>query len=362
MSVRTLGILGGGQLGRMSIMAAARLGIRCVVLTPEADSPGSQVAWKTLYAAYEDQSALKELAQLCDAVSYEFENIPLGTVDFLETLKPGLVRPTRKLLEVSQNRVAEKEFLNGLGIETARWSPVQSVGDIEKALSGWKSTSFVLKTARYGYDGKGQIFCKAAGIRENAGLAAFLEQHQGHELIVEDAIDFTDEISVIVARDIHKKTAVYGPMVNEHRNHILYITKVPAPHNLEICAKAVQVTKTLADAVDLQGVLTLEMFVTRGGRLLANEIAPRTHNSGHWTIDACAVSQFEQHVRTVCGLSVGPAESHSDAEMMNLIGPDVLRSDQYLTQQNACLHLYGKQDVREGRKMGHVTFLKEKKT
>lgn len=361
MSVRTLGILGGGQLGRMSVLAAARLGIRCVVLTPEEDSPASHVAWKTLQAPYEDRTALQDLASLCEAVSYEFENIPIETVDFLNSLKPGIVRPDRKLLEVSQNRLAEKAFLNSLGIETARWAPVGGIEDIERIANGWKSHSFVLKTARFGYDGKGQIFCDAAGINANAALFEFLESHAQSELIIEDAIDFTDEISVIVARDAHAAMAVYGPMLNEHRSHILYKTTVPAPHNLEICARAVQMTKALAEAVGLVGVLTLEMFVTRNGRLLANEIAPRTHNSGHWTIDACVVSQFEQHVRAVCGLQVGPVLAHSDAEMINLIGADVLISDQYLSQKNACLHLYGKQDVREGRKMGHVTFLKEKK-
>ncbi|MCL4679490.1 MAG: 5-(carboxyamino)imidazole ribonucleotide synthase [Alphaproteobacteria bacterium] len=361
MSVRTLGILGGGQLGRMSVMAAARLGIRCVVLTPDEDSPASHVAWRTLRAPYEDRAALTELAGMCEAVSYEFENIPISTVDTLNSLKAGIVRPGRKLLEASQNRLVEKAFLNSLNIETARWASADTVEEIESIVNGWKSQSFVLKTARFGYDGKGQIFCDAAGLKDNPVLADFMKAHAGSELIVEDAIDFIDEISVIVARDVHGAMAVYGPMLNEHRNHILYKTTVPAPHNLEICAQAVQKAKALAEAVGLVGVLTLEMFVTRGGRLLANEIAPRTHNSGHWTIDACAVSQFEQHVRTVCGLPVGPVFAHSDAEMINLIGPDVLSSDQYLSQKNACLHLYGKQDVREGRKMGHVTFLKEKK-
>lgn len=361
MSVRILGILGGGQLGRMSIMAAARLGIRCVILTPESGSPGSQVAWTTIQAPYEDRAALQEMSKICDFITYEFENIPLESVDYLESLKPGCVRPGRRLLEVSQNRLTEKKFLNDLGIETARWAPVQTIEDIEPIAQMWKSGYFVLKTARFGYDGKGQIFCKSSDLRENTELAAFLEVHKNSPLILEDAIDFSDEMSVIVARDVMGNMAVYGPMLNEHRNHILYKTSVPAPHNLEICARTVQMARTLAEAVDLIGVLTLELFVTRGGRILANEIAPRTHNSGHWTIDACVVSQFEQHIRTVCGMPVGSSDAHSDAQMINLIGADVQNIDQYLTQKNACLHLYGKQDVREGRKMGHVTFLKEKK-
>jgi len=360
MTVKTLGILGGGQLGRMSVLAAARLGIKCVVLTPEDDSPASHVAWKTLVASYEDQGALKMFSELTDVVSYEFENIPVPTVDYLNRLKPDSVLPSKKLLEVSQDRVAEKTFLNSLGIETARWTPIRTVDDIVQAVQGWKGESFVVKTTRFGYDGKGQIFCPAFNILKNHDLSAFLEAHSSVPLILEDGISFSDEISVIVVRDREGKTAVYGPMLNEHKNHILYRTTVPAPHNLELCAKALQMTKMVAEAVALTGVLTVEFFVTRNGRLLANEIAPRTHNSGHWTIDACAVSQFEQHVRTVCGFPLGSADRHSNATMLNLIGSDVLGSGQYLNQKNACLHLYGKQDVREGRKMGHVTFLEER--
>jgi 5-(carboxyamino)imidazole ribonucleotide synthase len=361
MSIKTLGILGGGQLGRMSVLAAARLGIKCVVLSPEDDSPASHVAWKTIVADYADHFALKALSDLTDVISYEFENIPVSTVDILNSLKPNSVFPSKALLEVSQDRLAEKAFLNGLGIETARWTAVQTLEDITEAVQGWRSDTFVLKTTRFGYDGKGQIFCPASGINDNRGLFAFLESHSEVQLILEDGISFTDEVSVIVARDRAGKTAVYGPMLNEHRNHILHRTTVPAPHNLELCAKAVQITRLVAEAVDLVGVLTVEFFVTRNGRLLANEIAPRTHNSGHWTIDACAVSQFDQHIRTVCGFPVGSPERHSDAVMLNLIGADVLDSEKYLNQKNACLHLYGKQDVREGRKMGHVTFLEERK-
>lgn len=361
MSIKTLGILGGGQLGRMSVLAAARLGIKSVVLTPEDDSPASHIAWKTIVADYEDHLALKAFSDLTDAISYEFENIPVSTVDYLNTLKSDSVFPSKKLLEVSQDRIAEKSFLNGLGIETARWTAITTFGDITQAVQGWKSDSFVVKTTRLGYDGKGQIFCPVAGMKESPYLSDFLETHGHVQLILEDGISFSDEVSVIVARDRAGKTAIYGPMLNEHRNHILHRTTVPAPHNLELCAKAVQITKQVAEAVDLVGVLTVEFFVARNGRLLANEIAPRTHNSGHWTIDACAVSQFEQHVRTVCGLPVGSPERHSDAVMLNLIGADVLDSEKYLNQKNACLHLYGKQDVREGRKMGHVTFLEERK-
>ncbi|MCB1840369.1 MAG: 5-(carboxyamino)imidazole ribonucleotide synthase [Alphaproteobacteria bacterium] len=360
MNVKTLGILGGGQLGRMSVLAAARLGIRCAVLSPIDDSPASHVAWKTIVAPYDDLPALEEFAKLCDAISYEFENIPVETISFLENLKPKSVFPDVRLLEVSQDRLTEKQFLNSLGIETARWVKMGTLEDLEHTLLSWKSESFVLKTSRFGYDGKGQIFCPAKGIRDNPKLLDFINSHKDETLIVEDAISFTDEISVVIARDKSYKTAVYGPMLNEHKNHILHKTTVPAPHNLEFCAKAIEMTKKVAEAVNLVGVLTVEFFVTRNGRLLANEIAPRTHNSGHWTIDGCAISQFEQHVRTVCGLPVGSSERHSNAVMLNLIGDDVLRAPEFLDQKNACLHLYGKEDIREGRKMGHVTFLEEK--
>lgn len=355
-----LGILGGGQLGRMSALAAARLGIGTVILCPEEDSPASQVAQKTIVAPYNDFTALREFASLVDAITYEFENIPIESVDFLTSLKKSPVYPDKRLLEVSQDRIREKQFLNELGIETTRWQPITKIDDIADTLKEWKSEAFVLKTCRFGYDGKGQFFCRTAHFTDNPDLPAFFEAFKNHDFILEDAVDFADEISVIAARDINGKIAIYGPMLNEHRNHILHKTRFPAPHNKEICARAVHITKTLAQAVGLVGVLTLEFFVTRNGRLLANEIAPRTHNSGHWTIDACAISQFEQHVRTVCGLSVGSSNRHSNATMINLIGEEVLNEERYLSEPNACLHIYGKLSVREGRKMGHVTFLEDK--
>lgn len=357
---KTLGILGGGQLGRMSAMAAARLGIKTVIFCPEENSPASQIASRTIIADYSNNDALDEFSRLSDFISFEFENIPIETIDYLNSIRENPVLPGKKLLEVSQDRLKEKAFLNSLNIKTARWEQIKTIEDIEETIEKWRSGAFVIKTARMGYDGKGQIFCSKQNIRQNNELLSFLEKNSQKDLIIEDAINFIDEISVIIVRDFQSKTVSYGPMLNKHNNHILHKTIFPTPHNKEICFNAVQIGKKIAQSIELTGVLTVEFFVTYDGRLLANEIAPRTHNSGHWTIDACAVSQFEQHVRTVCKLPAGSAENHSNATMINLIGNDVLDADTYLDKQNACLHLYGKHDIREGRKMGHVTFLEDK--
>jgi 5-(carboxyamino)imidazole ribonucleotide synthase len=347
----TLGILGGGQLGRMSALAAARLGIKCVIFTDEKNSPASDVAHETIVASYNNKKALKTFAGKVDVISYEFENIPIETVRYLKKLKP--VYPDEKLLEVSQDRLKEKAFLNKINIDTARWKSAKTVSDVGKILKSWKKSACVIKTTRFGYDGKGQFLC-----RSKSDINAAFRKLTSRDLIVEELIDFACEISVIVARDKTGKTAIYGPVLNEHRHHILHKTTVPAKISPLLQKETQRIAQRLAKAVNLRGVLALEMFVTKDGRILANEIAPRTHNSGHWTIDACAVSQFEQHVRTVCGLPVGSPDRHSDAVMINLIGRDVLESAAYLKQKNACVHLYGKRTIKPGRKMGHVTILK----
>lgn len=349
---KTLGILGGGQLGRMSAMAAARLGIRTVILTPEEHSPASQVADETIVARYEEHAALKELAKKCDVVSYEFENIPVESIRFLQ--KHVEVYPDDKLLDIAQDRIKEKQFLNDIGIETARWAAVNSGDDILPVLQEWGVHQGILKTTRFGYDGKGQrLYKKGEDIYE---ACARLGAKQ--PLIIEDVVPFSCELSVIIARDKMGQTAFYGPSLNEHKNHILHKSTVPAPVPENVAEKARNMAERLAEAVDLVGVLALELFLTEDNRLLANEIAPRTHNSGHWTIDACAVSQFENHVRTVCGLHVGVPGRHSDAIMRNLIGDDVKDSPKFLEAPHTCLHLYGKSEIRPGRKMGHVNVLK----
>ncbi len=346
----TLGILGGGQLGRMSAMAAAELGIEVHIFCPEENAPASQVSAKTITASYEDKAALADFAADVDIISYEFENIPLETASYLEAFKP--VYPKPSLLEVSQDRIAEKTFLNSIGIETTRWEAIKTPEDITNCLVNWAAPSCIIKTARFGYDGKGQLKFRSGDNARNV-----FETLNG-TLIAEEIVDFECEISMIAARDRFGGISTYGPMLNEHRNHILHKTTYPSPLPADLCTKAIHIVKNLAERIDLVGVLTLEMFVTKDGHLLANEIAPRTHNSGHWTIDACAASQFEQHVRTVCGLPVASAGNHSAAVMINLIGDDILALEQYIKAENTCLHLYGKTDPRPGRKMGHVTTIK----
>lgn len=348
----TLGILGSGQLGRMSALAAANLGIKVHIYSPGRDTPAGQVADRVFSGDYGDRKKLRQFAKSVDFVSYEFENIPVDTVRYIKKYTP--VYPDDNLLEVSQNRISEKKFLNSIGIPTARWAAVGSPEQLEAAAESMGGGSFVLKTARFGYDGKGQLIHKTGqSARRN------FNRLKSQELILEEMIDFRCEISVIVARDKSGKTAYYGPMLNDHKNHILWTSTVPAPVEKKIETKARRIAGKLAREVGLRGVLGLEMFLTKDGRILANEIAPRTHNSGHWTIDACYVSQFEQHVRTVCGLPIGNPARHSNAKMVNLLGGDVNRVSKYYKTKGACIHIYGKREARNGRKMGHVTLLKK---
>lgn len=350
---KTLGILGGGQLGRMSALAAANLGIKVHIFCPEPDCPASQVSAKTYTAAYDNKAALKEFAESVDVISYEFENIPVSTVKFLQSIKPVL--PDERLLEVSQHRLTEKKFLNDIGIPTARWAPANTPQDINNTMLEWSASSVILKTTRFGYDGKGQ-----AKFKSGDNIEKIWNELGNQELIIEEIIEFACEISVVIARDKLSQTACYTPVLNEHANHILAKTTAPAPIPNEIAEEAKKLAELLAGAVDLVGVLAVEFFVTKDGKLLANEIAPRTHNSGHWTMNACHCSQFEQHVRTVCGMPIGHPDRHSNAEMINLIGHDVKKLDHYHEMNNACVHLYGKATIKDGRKMGHVNILHPK--
>lgn len=351
-STITLGILGGGQLGRMSAMAAARLGIECVIYTNEPESSARQVVSRTIMAEYNDETALTEFANAVDVITYEFENIPVETVQFLKNITS--VWPGDNLLKVAQDRVAEKSYLNDIGIPTARWAEISSANDIQTTLNDWDTREFILKTIRFGYDGKGQ---KRFSSQNNDTQETWTELGE-QTLIAEEIIDFDCEVSVIIARDQNGETQIYGPMVNEHKDHILSRTVIPCTLPQTIQDDAITMAQKLAEALDLRGVLTLELFVTKDGTLLANEIAPRTHNSGHWSIDACSASQFENHVRAVCGLPLGDATPHSAAEMLNLIGDDVHKSQDYMNKPGANIHLYGKRDIRKGRKMGHITVLK----
>ncbi|MAE51514.1 MAG: 5-(carboxyamino)imidazole ribonucleotide synthase [Micavibrio sp.] len=352
MKTLTLGILGGGQLGRMSALAAANLGIAVHIFTPEHNSPASQVSSQTTVAPYNDETALKKFAQSVDIITYEFENIPVDTIRFLKTLTP--VYPDEKLLEVSQDRVIEKIFLNEINIETTRWKNYQSDQSILDAFQEWKSSATIIKTTRFGYDGKGQVKVnKHDNINETVRLL-------NGDKIIEDIVDFTCEISMICARDHEGNIITYGPMLNEHKNHILHLTTVPAGISQKHVHQADKMIRKIAQKIDLKGVLTLELFLTKDGRLLANEIAPRTHNSGHWSMNACLYSQFDNHIRAVCGFPVMDPQRHSDAKMLNLIGEDILDIDRHMKKSGAYLHIYGKSEIREGRKMGHINFISPK--
>ncbi len=330
----------------MSAQAAANLGIETVIFCPESNAPASQVSGQTIIADYGDQQALKAFSDLCDFITYEFENIPVKTIQYLESLKKNSVFPEKRLLEVSQDRIVEKSFLNDLGIKTAGWQAIQDINDIG-------ADKFIIKTARFGYDGKGQI----KSFKEDPDLRHFFKQHEGQDLILEDIVDFDCEISVVIARDHHGRTQSYGPMLNEHKNHILHHTRYPAKQAQHIDEQARNIAEKIANAVDLRGVLTVEYFVTKSGDLLVNEIAPRTHNSGHWSLDACAVSQFENHVRCVCGLDALDPARQDTALMINLIGDDIYKINAFKSMTNAHIHLYGKSEARAGRKMGHITVL-----
>jgi 5-(carboxyamino)imidazole ribonucleotide synthase len=346
-----MGMLGGGQLGRMSAMAASRLGIETHIYCPDDDAPALQVTQLHTKAAYEDETALRRFAEQVDVITYEFENIPEQTARFLHELKP--VRPSPNVLGICQDRLAEKSFLNDSGIPTARFAEIQTENDVVSALKSWKSDKSVIKTTRFGYDGKGQ-----AKIDEAANISKIIADFANFDLILEDFIAFDGEISVLVARDVQGRTAFYGPTWNEHDNHILSRSLYPPPIGDATSTKALILAGQIASALDLVGLLAIEMFVLPNGEILVNEMAPRPHNSGHWTIDACAVSQFENHVRTICGLAVGDTAPHSAAEMINLLGDDALKLDAYMAMPDACVHLYGKRDAKPGRKMGHVTLLR----
>lgn len=348
--MRTIGIIGGGQLGRMLAMAAARLNFRTIILEPQVDCPAAQVANGQIVSAYDDKSALEQLAAACDVVTYEFENVP---VDAAECLARSLsVFPPPRALEVSQDRVTEKQFLNGCGIETARFHAIDSQEQLEQALADFSGKG-VLKTRRFGYDGKGQRVFKNEG-DDPAGAYLALG---GVPLILESFVPFEREISIIAARGTDGTIACFDPAENIHRNGILHTSTVPASVN-EATVEAARLAATaVLTALGYIGVIGMEFFVLADGTLIANEIAPRVHNSGHWTEAACVVSQFEQHIRAITGLPLSDGARHSDCIMQNLIGDDINDLPAWLAKPNVLVHLYGKTEARPGRKMGHVTWL-----
>lgn len=342
-----VGILGGGQLGRMLALAGHPLGCTFVVLTPDAKAPATAVA-ETIVADYEDEGALSELASRVDVVTFEFENVPADSAEFLA--QHALVRPGAQCLAIAQDRLKEKEFINKTA-PTTPYRRVASAKDLAKAADEIGRPA-VLKTSRMGYDGKGQVLI-APDCDYDAAWA-----EMGAEIgILEAFVDLDCEISVITARSPHGGWATYPAVENRHVNHILDTTMAPARLPDGLADQAVAIAHDLADALDLVGLLAVEMFVTRTGNILVNEMAPRPHNSGHWTMDACATSQFEQLVRAVCGLPLGSVDCHHDAVMKNLIGDDVNGWPDLLADPGARLHLYGKSEARPGRKMGHVNRL-----
>jgi len=347
----TIGIIGGGQLGRMMACAASTLGYKVHIFTPEKDSPASQVAFATTVASYDDKKALAAFAAKVDVITFEFENIPHESLELLESKKP--VAPSAAVLKVCRNRVREKSFVRDLGIGTAAFARVTSVGELEKAVKQLGLPG-ILKTAELGYDGKGQVTLK-----EGSDINAAWESLKTKEAILEAFVDFRMEISVIVARGADGESRAYVPVQNIHKHHILDITIAPAPIDAALAEQAEAIAIKIAKALDLHGLLAVEMFVTKDNKLLVNELAPRPHNSGHWTMDACVTSQFEQAIRAVCGLPLGNPVRVCDAEMKNIIGDEVSDVQKYLKNPNAKLHLYGKKEARPGRKMGHVTVLKQ---
>lgn len=345
----TIGIVGGGQLGRMTALAAARLGYRCHILSEEADSPAGLVSAQETVGRFDDEATLAAFAKAVDVATFEFENVPAATAEFLVAHLP--MRPGVLSLAVAQDRLKEKTFINEIGIATAPFRAVSRRTALDAAVAALGRPS-VLKTVRLGYDGKGQVKIEAATSLDTAWAA--MGQADG---ILEGFIDFEREISVIVARGVDGAMAAFDAVENRHVHHILDTTIAPAPISDDLAAKAQGIARHIAEALGLVGLLAVEMFVTRDKKILVNEIAPRPHNSGHWTMDACVTSQFEQFVRAICGLPLGDPARHSDAVMKNLIGDAVNDWPKILAEPGAKLHLYGKTEARPGRKMGHVNRL-----
>ena len=343
--VQTIGILGGGQLGRMLAVAASRLGLRTHVYAPDADPIAGQVANVLTTASYSDATALAEFAAAVDVATYEFENVPAEALDHLEAEDKLL--PRRNALAVSQDRLVEKDFLTGAGLRTAPYANVETQSDLGEAAER-VGTPSILKTRRLGYDGKGQV-----RVTRPEDTAAAWEELDRAPCILEGFVDYRCEISVIVARSHRGDVLCFEPGENTHRDGILRTTTVPAAISATERAEAMGVARTVVESLDYVGVAGVELFVAADA-LVVNEIAPRVHNSGHWTQNGCPIDQFEQHIRSVAGWPLGDGRRHSDVEMTNLIGDDVLDANELARDPGLALHLYGKAEVRPGRKMGHV--------
>jgi len=349
----TIGILGNGQLGRMAAMAAAALGYRCHVYGPEADAPAAQVTSLATVAPYDDRAALKRFADAVDVVTFEFENVPARTAEFLAARVPA--RPRPEVLHVCQNRLREKDFCLAAGVKTAPYEEITDARNLADAVARL-GRPCILKTAELGYDGKGQTRIE----RTTDLTRVWADQARAAAtvgLVLEGFVDFRQEISVIVARGLDGARQTYVPVENQHTAHILDQTIVPARVSPRVADRAEGIARHLAEDIDLVGLLAIEMFVTGDDEVLVNELARRPHNSGHWTLDACVTSQFEQFIRAVAGLPLGATDRLADAVMTNILGADVAEAQGALADPQVKLHLYGKTEARPGRKMGHTTRL-----
>ncbi|MEP6808792.1 MAG: 5-(carboxyamino)imidazole ribonucleotide synthase [Chthoniobacterales bacterium] len=347
----TIGVMGGGQLGRMFAVAARTMGYRVHIFTPEENGPASQLADATTTADYADETAVRQFAEAVDVITFEFENIPIETIKWCEETRT--VRPAGSILHIAQNRLREKNFLAGAGLPVAPFKAVRSARELEAALEQIGRPA-ILKTAAFGYDGRGQQTIKAEDDFEKIWQASSAD-----ELVLEQVVNFEKEISVIVARGADGEMMTFPACENIHRNHILDLTVVPARIDPTVETEAARLASAIAEKLGLVGLLAVEMFLQSDGKLIVNELAPRPHNSGHWTIEGCSTSQFEQHVRAVCGLPLGVTDLLKPSAMVNLLGdlwsggePDWRAA---LRTSGVHLHLYGKAEPRAGRKMGHLT-------
>ena len=348
----TIGILGGGQLARMLAVAAAQLGLETHIYAPERDSPAFAVAGAHTIARYDDEAALGAFARTVQVVTYEFENVPAETAAILGAVRP--VRPNGRVLAMTQDRLFEKTFLRGLGLPTAPFAAVADVGDLDRAVAAIGRPA-ILKTRRLGYDGKGQV-----AVRVETSAATAFDQ-LGQPAILEGFVPFSREVSVVGARALDGRFRAYDVCENGHEGGILRTTRLPAAIQPETEAAAIRMAQQIADALDYVGVIAVEAFVvaeqsaTSGERLVINELAPRVHNSGHWTLGGAVTSQFEQHIRAIAGWPLGSTRRLGGIAMRNLIGAEAENWRDILATEGASLHLYGKRETRPGRKMGHVT-------
>lgn len=348
-ATKTIGIIGGGQLGKMIAIAAIQMGYRVVVFSDKAGEPATQNCLNVVIADYRDQRALKKFAEMVDIATFEFENIPYESADFIAGLKP--LYPSPKILKITQNRLLEKNFLNSIKVKTTDYLEINSLSDLQEGYK--KFGPSVLKTANMGYDGKGQAI-----IKSSSHIPNIYNQLKGNPLILEKFCKYSSEASVIVARSFDGQIKTYEPLTNIHKNAILDQSIYPAKISKELAKRSQGIAKKIATYLDLVGVLAVEFFVMGNGDVLVNELAPRPHNSGHFSMNACDTSQFEQLIRAINGVKLGSTRFHSSGYMQNIIGDQIHKLEKYYQNPKAKIHLYGKEEVLPGRKMGHINIIK----